>query len=93
MKQIIPKEKQKLIYIKWQDAHANGGWFNLEQLQKLVDIDMWIVEEVGWIIYEDEKEIHLVSRRGIWKVDQAAEYGMYQRIPKGWILKRKLVKP
>jgi len=91
MKKLIPKEQQQLVYVKWQDAHSQGGWLSVEELQSKIAKDMWICEEVGWIVYEDKKEIHLVSRRGLWKESNASEYGMYQRIPKAWIIKRKLV--
>jgi hypothetical protein len=90
-KKLIPKDKQKLYYIKWQDAFGVGGWLNRDELQDKVNRDKWVCEEVGWIIYEDASEIHLVGRRGLWTQTEAAEWGMYQRIPKAWILKRKLV--
>ena len=93
MKQLIPKDKQKLVYIKWQDAHSQGAWLTAEQLEAEIGHESWIAEEVGWIVYEDEKEIHLVCRRGLWSKADTSEYGMYQRIPKAWILKRKLVVP
>lgn len=91
MKQLIPKEKQRLYYIKWQDAHHLAGWMSLEQLQNEVDKGMWIAEEVGWIVYDDEKEVHIVARRGLWTAGDTPEYGMYQRIPKAWILKKRII--
>ncbi len=92
---MIDKKKQKLVYLKWQDAHANGSWFTEQQLKEIIKKEAFIVEEVGWIVSEDDKEIHLCSRRGAWdKNDHSniAEYGSYQRIPKTWILKRWVVK-
>lgn len=95
MKQIIPKQKQKLTYLLWQDAHSSSGWFTKDQLEKNVNEDEFNVEEIGWIIYEDDKEIHMVARRGTWDkvvdLNTTHEYGMYQRIPKTWILKRKVI--
>jgi len=90
---VIPKDKQKLVYIRWQDAHSQSGWLSLAQLEEEVQRERWIAEEVGWVVYENKKEIHLVSRRGLWSRSGTAEYGMYQRIPKAWILKRRLIKP
>lgn len=88
-KKLIEKENQKLVYLQWQDAHASVGWFDEEDLKEKIQRAMWIVEEVGWIVYEDENEIHMVGRRGLWTKEEAMEYGLYQRIPKGWIIKRK----
>ena len=92
---IIPKEKQKLTYIVWQDAHSNSEWFTQEDLEETIKETACWVQEVGWIIYEDKKEIHLCSRRVSWKkknYNNVSEYGMYQRIPKTWIKKRKVIK-
>ena len=91
---MIDKAKQKLTYLKWQDSHSNSGWFSKESLIKVIEKDAWIVEEIGWIVQEDDKEIHLCSRRGCWDKEEkdVDEYGMYQRIPKTWILKRKVIK-
>lgn len=91
---MIQKNKQKLVYIQWQDAHSNGGWFTVDQLNKAISKDAFICEEIGWVVYEDKKEIHLCGRRGMWEKNASDvdtnlhEYGMYQRIPKTWILKR-----
>lgn len=92
IKKITDKQKQKLIYLQWQDAHSNSGWHTKEQLQKEVDTAACIVEEIGWIVYEDDKAIHMISRRILWTIDNSSEYGMYQRIPKTWVLKRKEIK-
>lgn len=91
MKQLIPKHKQKLYHVKWQDAHHNGMWMTHDMLVKEVNREMLIVENVGWIVYEDKKEIHIVSRRLTFAMEGTSEYGLHQRIPKTWILKRKLV--
>lgn len=88
-KQIFKKEDQKLFYIKWHDAYDSNGWFDEDQLNKELNNDFYIIEEVGWIVYEDDKEMCLVSRRGLWGSERAGEYGLIQRIPKGWILERK----
>ena len=91
MKQLILKNKQKLVYIQWQDAHHNHQWMTHEMLEKEINREMLIAENIGWIVYEDEKEIHLVSRRITFAMDGSAEYGLHQRIPKAWILKKKVM--
>lgn len=94
---MIEKKDQKLIYLKWQDAHANSSWMTEDELKTKIKEEACICEEVGWIVYEDKKEIHICARRLAWrkepyKGDGFSEYGMYQRIPKTWILKRKILK-
>jgi len=86
---MMPKEKQALIYIKWHDAYANSSWFTPEQLETEIKDKIFIVEEIGWLVAEDDKEIHLVARRSTQdRGEDITEYGSYQRIPKTWILKR-----
>ena len=92
---IIPKDKQKLIYVKWQDAFEFSGWLTEEQLEEKITQDMNIIEDVGWVVYENKKELHLVSRRGAWdrkNHNNISEYGLYQRIPRTWILERRVIK-
>jgi len=90
-KSIIEKSKQRLTYLQWQDAHSNGSWFTVEDIESKIGEEAFICEEIGWIVYEDSKEIHLCSRRGLWTGKaNTQEYGMYQRIPKTWILKREV---
>ena len=90
-REMIPKESQFLVYLKWQDAHGNAGWFTKEDLEVEINEKMCIIEEVGWVVYEDTHEIHLVGRRNTWEEEGVSEYGSYQRIPKAWILKKKIL--
>lgn len=93
MKKLIPEDKQKLVYVQWQDAHANASWFTKEELEVEVNRQMCICEDVGWVVYEDKSEIHLVARRLAWKKGPKgpSSYSSYQRIPKAWILKKKVI--
>ena len=91
MKELIPKENQQLWYLNWQDAHSSGGWMSENELKEEVNREVCNVEDVGWIVYEDDKEIHLVSRVCRWVKSDGSEYGMYQRIPVAWVIKRKLI--
>lgn len=90
---MVPKAEQKLIYLKWQDAYADGGWCSEKGLIDKINNEAFICEEVGWLVFEDDKEIHLCGRRGSWdkKTRGISEYGMYQRIPRTWILERKVI--
>lgn len=88
--------KQKLIYLKWHDAHSSGGWHTKEQLKKLINEDNCMVEEVGWIVFEDAKEIVLAARKLVWKDPDpnftTGEYGLVQKIPKTWLKDRRELK-
>jgi hypothetical protein len=77
----------KLIYIKWQDACSNSGWFKGDnEVEEWCKEEMWIVEQVGWLYKETKKEIVLICRKDGDK--KTPGYGMLQKIPKTWILKR-----
>lgn len=95
-KKPIPISKQKLIYLKWQDAHSQSGWHTKSQIEKLINEDVCLCEEVGWVFYEDKKEIFLAARRLVWREQdfqgETSELGLLQRIPKAWILDRKTIK-
>lgn len=95
-KKVIDKGKQKLIYLQWVDAHSTEGWLTCEQVEHKIEQEACVVEQVGWILFEDKKELHLASRRLGWDKkycpESISEYGHYQRIPKTWVLKRKEIK-
>ena len=97
MKKAIKRENQILVYFKWLDAHASAGWHTPEETAKFLNDEDCIVEQIGWIIYEDKKEIVLCARRLAWdrgSIPHESESGMLQKIPIGWILERKiLMKP
>ena len=89
IKKII--KNPKLIYIQWQDAHSTSGWHTKEQLEKVIAQEACIVEQVGWLVHEDDKSITIISRKLLWKLDNTSEFGMVQNIPKAWIKKRKVI--
>ena len=94
MKKAIKRKDQKLIYIKWLDAHSSGGWHTPESLQDFLDKEECVVENVGWVFYEDKKEICMCARRIAWDRDttpKESEFGMLQKIPKSWIIDRKIL--
>ncbi len=95
MKEFIPIKDQKLIYLKWHDAHSAGGWHTKEQLQKLINEDICMCEEVGWVVYEDKDELVMCSRRLSWKDHDpefsTAEFGLIQKIPKTWVKDRQSI--
>lgn len=96
MKQHIPVKSQKLIYLKWHDAHSAGGWYSGHDLNKVINDDKCLVEEIGWIVYEDKKELVMCARRLAWKSHDpdsiTKEFGLIQKIPKTWIIDRQEIK-
>ncbi len=93
-KKPIDIKNQKLIYIKWHDAHSDGGWRTWKQVVDLVNEDYCICENVGWLIFEDKRELLIASRRLVWqeKNKETDELGLFQKIPKPWIIERKFIK-
>lgn len=96
MKECIPVKNQKLIYLKWHDAHSSSGWHTKDQVIKLINQDKCMCEEVGWVVFEDSKEIILAARRLCWKDPDpdfvTGELGLIQKIPKTWVLDRQEIK-
>ena len=35
-KKILPKNKQKLIYLRWQDAFEYSGWLSSSELENMI---------------------------------------------------------
>jgi len=77
----------RLIYLKWQDACSNAGWFSKKETNDWIKEASEIVEQVGWLYKEDKKQIILASRLDGQK-DEEQGLGGLQKIPKTWILKR-----
>ena len=93
MKKPIKLKKQKLIYIKWHDAFSDNGWKTADQVKEFIDIEYCLCENVGWLIFEDKRELVLSSRRLNWKdIKDTYELGLFQKIPKPWVTERKYLK-
>jgi hypothetical protein len=93
-KKAIEREDQVLTYLKWLDAHSSSDWHSSEDVNKFLNDEDCIIEQIGWVIYEDKKEIVLCARRLAWdrkSVPHESESGMLQKIPIGWILERKIL--
>lgn len=96
MTELIRREDQKIEYIQWLDAHSNGGWYKEQDLINFINHEDCIVEDIGWIVAEDDKVICLCARRTLWtekkEKDNEYQYGSLHKIPKSWIKKRKILK-
>lgn len=85
-KKMIPYDKQKLVYIKWEDAHSNSNKLTDASLQKEIEEEECICEECGWVVYEDKHEICFVQKRIKWPLCEVHQYEDYMMIPKTWLL-------
>ena len=81
----------KLIYIEWGDAIAHSGWRSLDDAIKWSREHNYFVEQVGWVIEENDKYICIASSRAL-PSDDEPQYSQLQKIPKTWIRKRKTIK-
>ena len=75
--------KLPLIYVEWDDHHANGSW------QEGIDHTPALCCSVGWIVKEDKKAVTIA---GSIHTGQDAQLGNTQYILKSCIRKRKIVR-
>lgn len=84
--------KPKLIYLEWIDAIGNSRWFTSSEALDWAKNCEWMIREVGWLIYEDDKILCFASS---WKVADeytGEQFGQLHQIPKAWIRNRKMLK-
>ena len=75
------------VYLEWQDAYAGKDWLTKDQADCIIESEM-IIRQVGFVYYEDEKCIVLISKVSDCDQNIEPEYGSVHRIPKTWIKKR-----
>ncbi len=76
------KHSLKLMYITWEDAHANPQWAPMSALFEIKS--PVIARSVGFLVQEDETSIVLAS-----SYDGSAMFGNWQVIPKGMVRKKR----
>lgn len=85
--------EEKLIYIEWADAHTNtAGWRTREEAELWADETDWIIKECGWLIKETKEYIAIATGLKPENDFEDAQYLNLHKIPKGWIVKRKIIK-
>ena len=87
-------DKKKIYFIEWHDAHADGGWHSPGEVDKFINKEQCICQEVGWLLSETKDEIVMASRTLRWtkSTDGTPEWGLLQKIPKAWIKKKLLIR-
>ena len=74
--------KYPLIFIMWHDAESTNEWEEPEMVESWVKKSS-IINEVGWLIHEDDKSIAICSQMADDDI-----MGNRTRIPKGWIIRK-----
>lgn len=78
---------RRLVYVRWIDAVSDTEWINENEFHDWLEDagDRAIVEEVGWIVYEDNCKVVLSSQ--ITTSDNDESNGNRTLIQKKWIEK------
>lgn len=81
--------KLKPVYLQWLDAVSyDTEWKTIDQAVKFCKESKWLIEELGFIIYEDDNEIGLVTMQSPENMSLTHTVKGIQKIPKTWIKKR-----
>ena len=81
---------KKAVYIEWADALTwqESSWMYSDDLEEWASKNDFIVKEVDFIVKETKKYIVIAGRIG----DNGNSMGGIIKIPKPWIIKRKVLK-
>ena len=81
---------EKIYLIIWRDAYhpENCNWWGFDELREFVEDDGYIAQNIGWIVHENKDILTIVSMLG----DSGKSISHIQRIPKGTIIEKKLLK-
>lgn len=87
------KKKLQLVYIEWMDAASDrSGWVRLRECLEWIDGANHTVRECGFILREDDKFLVIAMRWIRADEYQTDRFGQILKIPKPWIVKRKVIK-
>ena len=79
--------KNKLYLVEWEDAHIEDSWIPEADVDRFIKKDLFLCQDVGWILHEDDKCLVMASSK-----NNALQWGALKKIPKGWIRKKRLLK-
>lgn len=90
MERKIKFKKDKMYLIVWMDAYhkENCAWDDFKEVEKFVNDKGFIAFNLGWIIHEDKGMVTIASMMA----DNGKAVCHMERIPKGTIIKRRLLK-
>ena len=81
------RDTMKLVYLEWEDATAQAGWYTKTKMAKWAKEANMTISQVGWIYEENKTHIVIVCRLSL-DDEGIGMYGNLQKIPKTWIRKR-----
>lgn len=92
IKNAMEAKEDVLLYIEWCDAVANPNWFTEDEVIEWCNTGSeWVIRQCGLLVKETPKYICLASRLKEEDGNTEKQYGGIQKIPKTWILKRKIM--
>lgn len=79
-------KKYRVVEITWNDAyHLTDSWLSNEDIAQAYKEKRYQVVNVGWLIYEDKKNVILASKHS----NDYGDWGLIMIIPKGIMVKRR----
>lgn len=82
----------KPTYFKWRDSTSlSNSWEDEERALEFIE-DEFIVEQVCYILEEDDKYYLVCPRIGEFTISHIKHYGDVFKIPKGCVLIKKSIK-
>ena len=83
---------KKIIYLEWADAcSAPDKWMADEDLDNWMKSGGWLVKQVGFLLEENKNFIVLAAMEVNESEFSQGFHGHVHKIPKGWIIKRKIL--
>lgn len=77
----------QLFYIEWEDACAEVGWKDKEEIDDWISNKGLMVKQVGWLLSEGKTHYNFASRKSDEEND-FMQYGNLIKIPKTWIRRK-----
>lgn len=81
-----------IYVVEWHDAHSDSAWLSNNEVEKFIKKEKCICINTGYILSETKDEIVLASRKVKWSIEGDCQWGMLQKIPKTWVLKKRRLK-
>ena len=82
----IKPKKYPLVFIEWLDAESSPQWQTRDETERWMG-KTFTVTDVGWLINENKTYVTICSQ-----ISTDMDFGSKTKIPKSWILKKKMVR-
>lgn len=77
--------------IEWTDATNIATWTDLDELAEWAKEGGFVCRNIGYVTYEDDDCVVLSARIAL--DAEPAQHGLFERLPKGMIIGRKVLDP